>query len=741
MPDGLSDAFFRALFHSQLGGIAVADIPSATIIEINEVLLGILGCGRDDIVGRPNAWVEFTPPEYRHLDEQGMLQIAEKGYSDAFEKEYQRPDGTRIPVRVSATIVPNFPDRLIVYVFDISQAQAAKNREVAIQQRLQIALSASQQGVWDYDLVSGLMTYSDRAKEIYGVPADQPVTFEQIRDATHPEDLPVTLAQFERAIDPKVRDRSSYEYRIVLPDGTVRWTAAFGEALFAGSGSERRPVRYVGTIQDITGRKNAERRQIALFELDEQLRDVANTANISFVASKLLGEAVGAVRVGYGVIDSEAHTIAVERNWSAPGFSDVAGLHDFEDYGTYIAELIRGEAVANSDVRKDPRTSANVAPFQALGIAAHLDVPVIEKGQPVAEIFVHSDVPRVWSPDEVAFVREVAQRTHSAIARRGAEEKRRETEARFRAVFDSQLIGLAIFDVNSGDTETINDRFLEMTGHSRADFDQGRWDWRDFTIPEYLPLDEAAITQARERGRWDPYEKEYQALNGRRFPVRISSAELPGFRGKLVVSVEDISDRKRWEEHQRLLIGELNHRVKNSLAIVQSLAHQTFPKEPAVQPFLAAYEQRLLALAATHNLLTQANWESADLHELISGSLRIHGWDTGRVSVTGERIALTPQAAVSLSMAVHELATNALKYGALSDDHGSVEIRWEKTTGGLTLIWQEHGGPEVKTPAHRGFGSRMIERALSSSLDGQASLYFEPSGVRCVITAPATILA
>jgi PAS domain S-box-containing protein len=365
----------------------------------------------------------------------------------------------------------------------------------------------------------------------------------------------------------------------------------------------------------------------------------------------------------------------------------------------------------------------------------------MEDGRAVAEIFVHSETPREWTRDDIAFVREVAERTHAAIARRAAEQERRESEARFRAVFNSNLIGLAIFDAVEMTTNSINDHFLRMTGHSREDFEAGRWDWRDFTVEGGLDLDYAAIEQARERGWWDPYEKEYQAKDGRRFPVRISSAPMPGYPGKLVVSVEDISESRKWEEHQRLLVGELNHRVKNSLAIVQSLAHQTFPKDDAFQQYVSAYERRLAGLAATHNLLTRANWASADLHALISDALSFHAMASHRIAVSGEQLALAPQPAVSLAMAVHELATNAIKYGSLSKEGGRVDVSWLVDGGKFVFEWQERGGPPVEPPSHRGFGTRMIERVLSSSLGGQAELLFEPEGVTCRITAPAAILA
>ena len=171
-------------------------------------------------------------------------------------------------------------------------------------------------------------------------------------------------------------------------------------------------------------------RQGSLLLLDDRLREADNPAALSYTASELLGQTLGVARVGYGEIDADAGAIAVERNWSAPGVADVAGLHHFQDYGSYIDDLRRGLAVANADVANDPRTAARIASFRALGIAAHLDVPVVEQGVAVAQIFVHSAEPRVWLDEDIVLVRDFAERTRAAIARRQAEQDLRASEAR-----------------------------------------------------------------------------------------------------------------------------------------------------------------------------------------------------------------------------------------------------------------------------------------------------------------------
>ena len=185
-------------------------------------------------------------------------------------------------------------------------------------------------------------------------------------------------------------------------------------------------------VAETTSQVLAARRRDALLQLDERLRNVANPAEASFAASELLGETLGASRVGYGTIDHEAGTTFVERNWYAPGYDNLAGLHQFSNYGSYIEELRRGREVVNVDVENDSRTAANAEAFRSIAVRAHLDVPIIERGRVVGQLFVHSPVPRLWTAEETSLVRDFAERTHAAIARRAAEQELRESEARLR---------------------------------------------------------------------------------------------------------------------------------------------------------------------------------------------------------------------------------------------------------------------------------------------------------------------
>jgi len=204
-------------------------------------------------------------------------------------------------------------------------------------------------------------------------------------------------------------------------------------------------------------------------------------------------------------------------------------------------------------------------------------------------------------------------------------------------------------------------------------------------------------------------------------------------------AASDVTARKDHEQRQKLLLDELNHRVKNTLAIVQSFATQSLRNTGSIAKGREAFEARLIALARAHDVLTRENWEGAGLREVVAEALSPYlGASPARVTIDGPDLRLSPRAALAFAMALHELATNAAKYGALSNDLGRVQVTWEAAGGDLRMLnfrWAERGGPEVRKPDRRGFGSRLIERGLSQDLGGEVRLDFDRSGLTCVIRA------
>ncbi len=195
--------------------------------------------------------------------------------------------------------------------------------------------------------------------------------------------------------------------------------------------------------------------------------------------------------------------------------------------------------------------------------------------------------------------------------------------------------------------------------------------------------------------------------------------------------------RARYERHLQLVVAELNHRVKNTLSIVQSFAHQSLKSSSSPLEAGKAFEGRLIALASAHGMLTRENWDNVSLIELIGNSLDAHN-DTGtRFAIDGPDLPVAPKTAITLAMTLHELATNSMKYGALSLPEGYVRVTWSVDGGLFRFSWKDCEGPRVDKPGKPGFGSRMLTRALASELGGKASLDFEPDGLRYEIEAPA----
>ncbi len=214
----------------------------------------------------------------------------------------------------------------------------------------------------------------------------------------------------------------------------------------------------------------------------------------------------------------------------------------------------------------------------------------------------------------------------------------------------------------------------------------------------------------------------------------------PGGGRRLIGVVQDITQRHAEDAARNALVAELDHRVKNVLASVQSLAAQSARKTTSLDAFLKTFAGRLEAMASAHTLLTATRWRGAEIGNVATAELG--GLAPGQARWSGPEILLNPRATNALTLALHELATNAVKFGALSAENGRVEVVWVRLAGGgFELTWTERGGPSVAPPTRRGFGSTLLERVTGRELGGEARMEFAPPGVRVTITADATALA
>ncbi len=238
----------------------------------------------------------------------------------------------------------------------------------------------------------------------------------------------------------------------------------------------------------------------------------------------------------------------------------------------------------------------------------------------------------------------------------------------------------------------------------------------------------------------------YHRKDGSEFWSAVFISPVRDARGNIVqyfASFVDLTKHKENEIQSKMLIDELNHRVKNTLSTVQSIVWQTLRRSSDPKAIRQSIESRLVALSRSHDLLTREKWESAGLLDIVHDALEPFGVSGGRpdrIVMTGENIRFPPKAALALGIAFNELATNAVKYGALSNAAGSILIGWTMETAPagkrLLLKWQEKDGPRVTPPVHKGFGSRVIERVLALELEGTTHLDYRPDGLVCTMDIP-----
>jgi PAS domain S-box-containing protein len=351
--------------------------------------------------------------------------------------------------------------------------------------------------------------------------------------------------------------------------------------------------------------------------------------------------------------------------------------------------------------------------------------------------------------DEVA-AHDVTRRELEA-ARREAEAVRREAQVRLyertrerdaaRARFQTALHGAKIYVFSQ-------DRELRYTFVSQPMFGLTAEDIIGHTDDDVIPaFSRAAIIAAKRdvlaTGQARDAEYRIQVGDDARWydfhidALRDGEGTVLGLTGAAV----DITERKEGEAHLRLLMRELTHRSKNLLAVIQAMARQTAKHTGNVDRFLQYFGERLQALARSHDLLVQESWHGASLEDLVRSQLAPYlGRTNSQVTVEGDDIQLRPEAAQGLGLALHELATNAAKHGALSRVRGHVHVSWKRLPpgegGALALQWIESKGPKVSQPTRRGFGSMVIEHNLTRALEADVSLSFKPEGLECRIVLP-----
>ncbi len=422
---------------------------------------------------------------------------------------------------------------------------------------------------------------------------------------------------------------------------------------------------------------------------------------------------------GYTVEEAETAAAALELLMQKPIDLAMVDIELPDMHGFELRQAIKAKYPSILVLKTSGTFAADAGPIIELGADAYLVEPMEDT-------------------ELVATVR-------ALLRMRDAETARTETELRFAQFGEASPDILWIYDAMRNAFDYMSPAFEELFGRKREDVLRVPALW----LSSVHVGDRIAVAEIVHRClAGERVSIEYRIvrpdgserwLKDVAFPIR----EGAGHVRRVAGLARDVTGVKQAEKQRELLIRELNHRVKNTLAIVQSLAGQSRMAAGSLEEFESAFTARLHALAKAHDLLTRTNWKGATLEEIVREAAAPFGEASGagsRITCEGPVVWLDPNAAVTLSLALHELATNAAKFGALSNTEGQIAIRWaadsETEPAAIDLSWTESGGPEVTAPTRKGFGSMLIERALGYEAEGDVKLEFLPQGLAFQVRLP-----
>jgi PAS domain S-box-containing protein len=331
----------------------------------------------------------------------------------------------------------------------------------------------------------------------------------------------------------------------------------------------------------------------------------------------------------------------------------------------------------------------------------------------------------------------MAQLRGAAAKRQAADDLLRESEATFRAMFDVTSVGKFEVEPGNGRLLRANPAMCKFVGYSQAEllalsiFDITYFEDRSYVQEAYQRLD------AGESAVFD-IENRYVRNDGGVVWARTTMNLIRDGSGRPLRNTGvllDFTERKAREEKEHLLMREINHRAKNMLSVVHSIAQQTAAQNP--EDFVESFANRIQALSANQDLLVRNEWNGVEIEDLVRAQLA-HFADLigARIAAHGPRLRLTPAAAQAIGLALHELATNAGKYGALSVGAGRLDVSWRTEGNTFTMSWTEGGGPPVSVPKRRGFGTVVMTAMAESSVAGEVDLDYSPSGLNWRLTCP-----
>ena len=488
--------------------------------------------------------------------------------------------------------------------------------------------------------------------------------------------------------------------------------------------------------------RESQERQAFLLKLSDALRPLVDPAAIQEAAARILGEHLRASRVAYVEVAADEYVIA--RDY-VDGIPSMAGRHPVAAFGSgkltdYHAGKARVVRDTGADAHNSPSDTAN---FAAVHVRAGIGVPLVKDGRFVANLVVHMNAPRNWTAEEVALVEETAERTWAAVERARAEAALRQSETRFQQFADASASGLWVREAGSLTMEYVSPAISRIYAVPPDDLLGGIEKWASLIVPEDRQSALGNLEKAR-RGETVTHEfRIRRSADGSFRWIRNIDFPLHGEQGRIERIggiAEDVTEAWLALEHQGVLLGELQHRTRNIMAMIRSTASRTAGGAADVEEYRTLLDGRLMALARVQTLLTRQGNTGAWLRDVIESEVLAQAHPGQQIEIAGPEIRLSPKAVEVLSMAFHELATNALKYGALSVRTGALKVTWEPTQRRgdtwLVLTWREDGAPPREPSGRRGFGSDLIEGRIPYELGGSGQISIEPGGARCTLEFP-----
>ena len=508
-------------------------------------------------------------------------------------------------------------------------------------------------------------------------------------------------------------------------------------------------------VRDITDRKLAEAalreseaRQTFLLKFSDALRAEPNVDAISDRAIQILFQHMTLDHCYIGVYRLAEDIGEIRYQVHGDLFPSMVAKVRLSDFPKGIQIVFDRTLVIDDVAKMEGLSDSEREGVKGLGVGALINAS-LRKGEndPIWALVAVSASPRVWTPGEVSLVEEVAGRTWAAVEHARAKDRLQIAHDTFRNLIDRSPFGTYIVDadfrmvqMSEGGQKTF-DILRPLIGHEFSAVVQAVW-------PE--PFASEVIARFRHTlATGEPFKA---LTNERRSDIdateaydwKIERLILPDGRFGVVCHFYDFTEQQRQEDHIKLLMGEVNHRSKNMLSLIQAIARQTIKTQP--EDFLEIFGQRVRALAASQDLLVKGEWKAVELDELVRSQLAHFGDEhDGRITIDGPSLKITASASQSLGMALHELATNAAKFGALSNESGHVAISWSMRPdvtfkAQFEMSWTENGGPPVAKPARHGFGSNMMDSMLRTSLGCDAEVDFAPTGLVWHIGCPAANL-